>query len=799
MAQVMSAHLSKPPPLEVLCEFPKPICDLLGRMLEKDRTHRPQTAAVLRKEIEECAAAIAGATEVIEREPIRTPIFDAAARRAADEKFDPGHLIGGRYEILADLGETNTGRSFHARDLQSSAEVRLLMLAPEMLENSSTYTQLEREVERAATVQHPNLLGVHGIETVQTASFISLEWTVGFSLLELLRARRELRAEEALGLLAQAASGVDHALASGLKQLDLALHQVFIHFDGDSISREEMRRRPLGTWPAFTVKLNPLGLTGEISKSQTWTGQQTIVGGAAPHDSSSGEGRPYLIQALATIVYELLGGTIAPRIFGASGAPRYTPLATLSEQGNKVLRSALDPAQSFPSALEFHAALNALPLEAKRHQSTSHLGLSPSASNAPDSSSAPASSTAHASTPSALPPLQNPPAAPPARQISRAVLIGTGAVVLSAAAYFFFKPPSETTSPPESEIVQEDPVQQIDEIPSVPVSKPPTSPIAGVPTPTSPTTDRQNLLKQAVSEADALEAKKDWPECLRAWLKIATQFPESDTAKVHLNAILETLRTRPDDVNEREFPLLRGAVTEAAELDILAAMMFLADTVRKSDPETAFNWYSAASERGQIAATRQLGLMLSNGAGGRERDLGKAFLCFQDASEKGDIAAKYLLGECYLRGKGVKRDEQRAVGYLREAADAGNLYAMDLLGTCYHQGLGVEKDFKKAFELFSRASDRGYAVATGDLGVLYMKGDGMPKADPRKAVELFLKGIAAGDGNCMYYYALCFETGMGVGANQLQAQTWYQKAAEAGNKLAIEWCRKKGVPVSGNR
>lgn len=805
MAQVMSQHLSKPPPFERLGDLPAPLAGLLQRMLEKDPAARPQTPVELRREIEECAEAIAGggsamAAAVAGEENFAT-VLDDASREMAGGKFEAGATVAGRYEIIEDLGETNTGHVFHARDLTGGTEVRLLLLGSDLREDAATYTQLEREVERTAAVRHSNLLRVDALETTETASFIAMEWTVGFSLLELLRARRELHAEEVLALLAQAAEGVDAAVTAGLKRLDLALHQVFVHFGGGSVfTKEERLRQPVGSWPEFSVKLNPLGLTRELSASETWAGRQTIAAGASPQGTAGGvDTRTRCIQALATIAYELLGGTVAPLAFGSGGALRYTPLATLSEQGNDVLRRALDPARSYPSAREFHRSLEGVGvLEVKRHESTGHVSRTTPAEVA---HRVPAPPSSHGSRSQMREPVAPPPVAVPGRPASR-MPVAIFAIVLvtamaGAAIYYFAQPPKKEVAAAVAP-APEEPPQQIDEVPPIPVPKPLPTPVpvpVPVPTPAPPPPPtRQDLLKMAISEADAVEAKEDWPACLRAWLKIAHEHPETDTAKVHLNAILENLRTRPDEVNAREFPALRELITEAANADILAAMMFLADEVRKTEPEIAFNWYSAASARGQVAATRQLGLMLSNGVAGRERDLGKAFLCFREAADKGDVAAKYLVGECYLRGKGVKRDERRAIEYLREAADGGNLYAMDLLGTCYHQGLGVEKDFKKAFELLSRAHERGYAVATGDLGVLYMKGDGV-KADPKKAVELFLKGIAIGDGNCMFYYALCFEGGMGVGANQLKAQEWYKKAAVAGNRLAADWCRAHGIEV----
>ncbi len=58
LAQVMSQHLHKPPPLEKLQHFPASLRTLVGRMIEKDPAKRPQTPAALRVEIEQCLAEI---------------------------------------------------------------------------------------------------------------------------------------------------------------------------------------------------------------------------------------------------------------------------------------------------------------------------------------------------------------------------------------------------------------------------------------------------------------------------------------------------------------------------------------------------------------------------------------------------------------------------------------------------------------------------------------------------------------------------------------------------------------------
>ena len=60
LAQVMSQHLHKPPPLEQLTRFPGPVVTLLARMLAKAPGDRPQTPAALRKELDGCVQGLSG-------------------------------------------------------------------------------------------------------------------------------------------------------------------------------------------------------------------------------------------------------------------------------------------------------------------------------------------------------------------------------------------------------------------------------------------------------------------------------------------------------------------------------------------------------------------------------------------------------------------------------------------------------------------------------------------------------------------------------------------------------------------
>jgi TPR repeat protein len=267
--------------------------------------------------------------------------------------------------------------------------------------------------------------------------------------------------------------------------------------------------------------------------------------------------------------------------------------------------------------------------------------------------------------------------------------------------------------------------------------------------------------------------------------------------KNHLETLLNHLRDRPSPITSAEFAAMRTEITEAAQIDILSAMMLIGDNVRWTEPETALKWYTAASEKGDPVAFTQLGFLMETGVGDAKPDFVKAVKYFQTAADKGDVGGKFALGRCYLTGRGLpEKDEKRGAELAREAADAGDTRAMNLLGDCYTHGTGVNKDFAEAFRLFTRAADRGNLKALGNLGVLCMTGRGVPAANPKKAAELFEKGARAGDAACMFNYAQCLEEGIGTARNSLQAQAWYRKAAEAGDTRAAEWCRKRNIPFT---
>jgi hypothetical protein len=188
----------------------------------------------------------------------------------------------------------------------------------------------------------PNFIEVLAANRSDGVNFVVLEWLEGFSLLELLRVRRELTLRETLSILDQIAPAVDKAREIGAL-LELRLRDVLVHFP-EGLGQSDpgvILRCPIAEWPAFIIKLNPLGCIREVESAVGEEAERTMV--AAPQRDPGAA-----IVEFGVLARDLLGGKQ-----GLS-----TPLSSLSEAGNAVLRRCLTPADTFPTACQFVAELS---------------------------------------------------------------------------------------------------------------------------------------------------------------------------------------------------------------------------------------------------------------------------------------------------------------------------------------------------------------------------------------------------------------------------------------------------------
>jgi len=346
-----------------------------------------------------------------------------------------------------------------------------------------------------------------------------------------------------------------------------------------------------------------------------------------------------------------------------------------------------------------------------------------------------------------------------------------------------------------------------------PVATPTPKPIAtpsptSSPKPTPPPTATPDPINGLIEEVKGYERAQDWSKHHRSSLALIQRLTTdggsiSAEHQEALRLVMDGLRNKGLGLNKDEFRAYEDNIRSAAHLDILPAILILADNLRLKNAPEAFDWYYyAADARHNPEAEMNLAWLYFGGKCGQRPDKETAFKWFKRAFESGSTAAGTVVANCYLRGEGTPKDEEAAIRILLPLADGGEARAMTLIGQCYYNGTGHlanlpqnERD-QKAKAYFEKAISGGEWAACGHLGVMYETGRGVPK-DWKAAVKLYLKGVDNQNPVCMYYYALALENHRSEIAKMTgredKAETYYKKAAAASVTQAVQWCIEHNI------
>jgi TPR repeat protein len=185
-----------------------------------------------------------------------------------------------------------------------------------------------------------------------------------------------------------------------------------------------------------------------------------------------------------------------------------------------------------------------------------------------------------------------------------------------------------------------------------------------------------------------------------------------------------------------------------------------------------------------------LGQCFLNGRG-INRDPQKAAVWIKQAAGSGDQIAQFTLGIMYTSGEGVKQNPTRAYKWYLEAAAQGHIAAMANIGVLHETGQGVKQNFREAFRWYEMAAKPGLPVAQCNLGQLYATGRGV-KADPAKAAEWYLKAAQQGHAQAQFLLGTALYFGNGVKRDPVMAYQWICLAANYGSLRARQHRRTIG-------
>ena len=220
--------------------------------------------------------------------------------------LEPGTTLG-PYTVTAKIGEGGMGEVYRARDTKLDRDVALKVLPQAFTDDPDRLARFEREAKVLASLNHPNIGHIYGLEEADGQKALVLELVEGPTLAERIK-QGPIPVDEALPIAKQIAEALEAAHEQGIIHRDLKPANVKVKEDG-------------------TVKVLDFGLAkalrgepgGDPSESLTAAATATgVLMGTAAYmspEQAKGKpvGRPTDVWAFGCVLFEMLTGR---RAFG---------------------------------------------------------------------------------------------------------------------------------------------------------------------------------------------------------------------------------------------------------------------------------------------------------------------------------------------------------------------------------------------------------------------------------------------------------------------------------------------------
>ena len=199
-----------------------------------------------------------------------------------------------RYEVGRLLGAGGMAEVFEGRDRLLARRVAIKVLQTQFARDPSFLIRFKREAQAAASLSHPNIVGVYDTGTEDGTHFIVMEYVDGRTLKDVIRAEGPLYPERAAEICADVCGALAAAHARGLIHRDIKPGNVMLTPEGK-------------------VKVMDFGIA-RATTSETITQTAAVVGTAQyiSPEQAQGQTVDYRsdLYSVGCCLYEMLTGTV---------------------------------------------------------------------------------------------------------------------------------------------------------------------------------------------------------------------------------------------------------------------------------------------------------------------------------------------------------------------------------------------------------------------------------------------------------------------------------------------------------
>jgi serine/threonine protein kinase/Tol biopolymer transport system component len=214
----------------------------------------------------------------------------------------------GPYEVAVPIGKGGMGEVYRARDVRLDRDVALKVLPDSLAADAERLARFQREARTLASLNHPNIGGIHGIEEANGVSALVLELVEGPTLADRI-AQGALPLDEALPIVRQIAEALEAAHEQGIIHRDLKPANIKVRADGRVKVIDFGLAKPTRSADA---RASDLTQSPTITSPAMATHAGIILGTAAYMSPEQARGKPLDkrtdVWAFGCVLYEMLTG-----------------------------------------------------------------------------------------------------------------------------------------------------------------------------------------------------------------------------------------------------------------------------------------------------------------------------------------------------------------------------------------------------------------------------------------------------------------------------------------------------------
>ena len=214
----------------------------------------------------------------------------------------------GPYSVTAKIGEGGMGEVYQARDTKLDRDVALKVLPEAFTADPDRLARFEREAKVLASLNHPNIGSIYGLEEAEGVRALVLELVEGPTLADRIK-RGAIPIDEALPIAKQIAEALEAAHEQGVIHRDLKPANIKVKDDGT------VKVLDFGLAKAFQPDAGDPNLSQSptISLTAAATQMGMVIGTAAYMAPEQASGKAVDkradVWAFGVVLYEMLTGT----------------------------------------------------------------------------------------------------------------------------------------------------------------------------------------------------------------------------------------------------------------------------------------------------------------------------------------------------------------------------------------------------------------------------------------------------------------------------------------------------------